>query len=210
MNTFLENQNWRYATKKFDATKTITDADLNTIKEAIRLSSSSFGLQPYKIFIIENPELRAQIKDVAWGQAQVIDASHLLVFASKVNIGDEEVDDYVKNTSITREASIESLGGYANFIKSYIKPLTEDDKNVWTSKQTYLAMGNLLNVAAELKIDVSPMEGFVPEKVNELLGLEKLGYTASLLAPLGYRHDEDATQHYKKVRKSQEDLFITL
>ncbi|PKH68856.1 NAD(P)H-dependent oxidoreductase [Flavobacterium sp. ALD4] len=210
MNTFLENQNWRYATKKFDATKTITDEDLNTIKEAIRLSSSSFGLQPYKIFIIENAELRAQIKDVAWGQAQVIDASHLLVFASKVNIGDEEVDDYVKNTSITREASIESLGGYANFIKSYIKPLTEDDKNVWTSKQTYLAMGNLLNVAAELKIDVSPMEGFVPEKVNELLGLEKLGYTASLLAPLGYRHDEDATQHYKKVRKSQEDLFITL
>jgi nitroreductase len=210
MSTFIENQNWRYATKKFDATKTITAEDLNTIKEAIRLSSSSFGLQPYKIFIIENLELRAQIKAVAWGQAQVIEASHLLVFASKINIGDAEVDDYVKNTSITRDVPVESLNGYANFIKGYIKPLTEDDKNVWASKQTYLAMGNLLNVAAELKIDVSPMEGFVPEKVNELLGLDKLGYTASLLAPLGYRHDEDATQHNKKVRKSQEELFITL
>jgi nitroreductase len=118
----------------------------------------------------------------------------------------KRVDEY-KNTSITREASIESLDGYANFIKSYIKP-TQTTKNVWTSKQTYLAMGNLLNVAAELKIDVSPMEGFVPEKVNELLGLEKLGYT--LLAPLGYRHDEDATSTTKKVRKSQEDLFITI
>jgi hypothetical protein len=93
------------------------------------------------------------------GTSQVIDASHLLVFASKINIGDEEVD-YVKILAL-QEASIESLDGYANFIKSYIKPLTEDD--VWTSKQTYLAMGNLLNVA-ELKIDVSPMEGFVPEK----------------------------------------------
>jgi nitroreductase len=112
-------------------------------------------------FYIENPELRAQIKTVAWGQAQVID--HLLVFASKINIGDEGWMSTLKILAL-QEASIESLDGYANFIKSYIKPLTEDDKNVWTSKQTYLAMGNLLNVAAELKIDVSPMEGFVPEK----------------------------------------------
>jgi nitroreductase len=210
MNTFLENQNWRYATKKFDATKKITAEDLNTIKEAIRLSSSSFGLQPYKIFIIENPEIRAQIKTAAWGQAQVVDASHLFIFASKTNIGDAEVDEYVNNTSIIREIPVESLKGYANFLKGYIKPLTEDDKNVWTAKQTYLALANLLNVAAELKIDVTPMEGFLPEKVNKLVGIADLGYTASLIATVGYRHDEDATQHDKKVRKSQEDLFITL
>jgi nitroreductase len=210
MNTFLENQNWRYATKKFDATKKITDDDLNTLKEAIRLSSSSFGLQPYKIFIIENPELRAELKAASWGQSQVVDASHLFIFASKTNIGDADVDAYVKNTSVTRAIPMESLTGYANFMKGYIKPLTEEDKNIWTAKQTYLAMGNLLNVAAELKIDVTPMEGFLPEKVNQLVGIDKLGYTASLIATVGYRHEEDATQHDKKVRKSQEDLFITL
>lgn len=210
MSTFLEHQNWRYATKKFDSSKIINTEDLNTLKEAIRLSSSSFGLQPYKVFIIENPELRAQLKAASWGQSQVVDASHLFIFASKTNIGDAEVDDYVKNTSIIRELPIESLNGFSNYLKGYIKPLTEDAKNIWTSKQTYLAMGNLLNAAAELKIDVTPMEGFVPDQVNELVGLDKLGFTASLIATLGYRHDEDDTQHYKKVRKSQEELFITL
>jgi nitroreductase len=95
-------------------------------------------------------------------------------------------------------------------MKSKIISLTEEEKNIWTAKQTYLALGNLLNIAAELKIDATPMEGFVPAQVNEILGLDKLGLNATLIATLGYRHDEDATQHYKKVRKSNEDLFITL
>ena len=95
-------------------------------------------------------------------------------------------------------------------MKSKIISLSDEEKNIWTAKQTYLALGNLLNVAAELKIDTTPMEGFVPAQVNEILGLDKLGLNATLIATLGYRHDEDATQHYKKVRKSNEDLFITL
>ena len=105
---------------------------------------------------------------------------------------------------------IEALAGYGDFMKSKITSLTPEEKNIWTAKQTYLALGNLLNVAAELKIDATPMEGFVPAQVNEILGLDKLGLNATLIATLGYRHDEDATQHYKKVRKSNEDLFITL
>ncbi|MBP2282476.1 nitroreductase [Flavobacterium sp. CG_23.5] len=210
MSTFLEHQNWRYATKKFDATKKISTEDLNILKEAIRLSTSSFGLQPYKVIIVENLELRAKLQQASWGQSQVIDASHLFVFANQINIGDAEVDAYVKNTSIVRELPIDALAGFGDYMKGYIKPLTEDAKNIWTSKQTYLAMGNLLNAAAELKIDVTPMEGFVPAQVNEILGLDKLGLNASLIATLGYRHAEDASQHYKKVRKSNEELFITL
>jgi nitroreductase len=124
MNTFLENQNWRYA-KEIWCNKTITDEDLNTIKEAIRLSSSSLDYNLIKFYNWKS-RIKSTNKTVAWGQAQVIDASHLLVFASKINIGDEEVDDYVK-TLASQEKSIESLDGYANFIKSYIKP-TEDDK----------------------------------------------------------------------------------
>jgi nitroreductase len=210
MNTFLENQNWRYATKKFDAAKKITTEDLNTLKEAIRLSSSSYGLQPYKVIIVENPELRAQLQSAAYGQTQVVDASHLIIFANELNFGEEGINNFSKNMSETRGIPLESLQGYVDYMKSNITGLPEETRNIWTSKQTYLALGNLLNAAAELKIDVTPMEGFVPAKVNEILGLDKLGLNASLLATIGYRHDEDATQYYKKVRKSNEELFITL
>jgi nitroreductase len=210
MSTFLENQNWRYATKKFDATKKITTEDLNTLKEAIRLSSSSYGLQPYKVIIVENPELRANIQPAAWGQSQITEASHLIIFANETKLDEVAIDEYIKNISLTRNTPIEALAGYGDFMKSKITSLTPEEKNIWTAKQTYLALGNLLNVAAELKIDATPMEGFVPTQVNEILGLDKLGLNATLIATLGYRHDEDATQHYKKVRKSNEDLFITL
>jgi nitroreductase len=210
MSNFLKNQNWRYATKKFDATKKISDEDLNILKEAIRLSSSSYGLQPYKVIIVENPELRAQLQPAAWGQSQIIDASHLFVFAHETNMGDESVDDLLKIMSETRDTPIEALTGYGDFMKFTITKLSTEAKNVWNAKQTYLALGNLLNAAAELKIDVTPMEGFVSEQVNEILGLDKLNLNASLMATVGYRHEEDATQFYKKVRKSHEDLFIIL
>lgn len=210
MSTFLENQNWRYATKKFDATKKVSEQDLATLKEAIRLSSSSYGLQPYKVFIVENEALRAQIQPAAWGQTQIVDASHLLVFASMTNLDADYIDGYLQNVAQTRGIPADMLQGYGDFMKSKITTLTEEVRNVWTSKQTYLALGNLLNAAAELKIDVTPMEGFEPAKVNEILGLDALGLHASLIATVGYRHEEDATQHQAKVRKSHEDLFITL
>ena len=210
MNTFLDHQNWRYATKKFDSTKKISTEDLNTLKEAIRLSSSSYGLQLYKVFIVENPELRAKIQPAAWGQSQIVDASHLIVFANQTNVTEEDIDGYLKNVAETRNIPETALSGYGDFMKGGILSRSDDDKANWTSKQTYLALGNLLNAAAELKIDVTPMEGFVPAQVNEILGFNKLGLNASLIAPIGYRSEEDATQHQKKVRKSNEELFITL
>lgn len=210
MSTFLDNQNWRYATKKFDSTKKISTEDLNTLKEAIRLSSSSYGLQPYKILIIESPELRAKIQPAAWGQSQIVDASHLIVFANRKTINEAEVDAFFENISQTREIPLEALSGYQGFMKGKINELSADEQNTWNSKQTYLALANLLNAAAELKIDVTPMEGFSPSAVNEILGFNDLGLNASLIAPIGYRSEEDATQHQKKVRKSNEELFITL
>jgi nitroreductase len=210
MNTFLENQNWRYATKKFDATKKISTEDLNTLKEAIRLSSSSYGLQPYQIIIVENPAVRQQLLPAAYGQKQVVDASHLIVFANEINFGEEGILKFSKNMSETRGIPLESIQGYVDYMKSNIVGLSEEVRNIWTAKQTYLALGNLLNAAAELRIDVTPMEGFAPAQVNEILGLDKLGLNASLMATVGYRSVEDDTQHYKKVRKSNEELFITI
>ncbi len=210
MTQFIKDANWRYATKKFDATKKISNEDLASLKEAIRLTASSYGLQPYKVLIVENPELRALLQPVSWGQSQIVDASHLLVFANIINFGEKEIDATINNMATTRNLPLEALQGYGDFMKSKLVSLPEDVKNTWTSKQTYLALGNLLNAAAELKIDVTPMEGFEPEKYNEILGLEKLGLNASLVATIGYRHEEDATQHYAKVRKSKEELFVTI
>ncbi len=210
MSNFIQDANWRYATKKFDTTKKVTAADLDILKEAIRLSASSYGLQPYKVLIIENPELRTQLQPAAWGQTQIVDASQVIVFAIETNFGNQQIDNYIKTLTETRGIPAESVQGYADFMKTKINALTEDQKTVWTAKQTYLALGNLLNAAAELKIDVTPMEGFEPEKFDTILGLDKRGLHAVVVATIGYRHSEDATQHYAKVRKSNEELFINL
>ncbi|MFT5753948.1 MAG: nitroreductase [Flavobacterium sp.] len=210
MNTFLENQNWRYATKKFDATKKISNQDLETLKEAIQLSASSYGLQPYKVLIIENPEIRTKLQPFSWGQSQIVEASHLFVFTNLIDIQNNHIDEYITNVATTRGMDVQDLKQYSDFMKSKLVPLPSEAKSTWTSKQTYLAMGNLLNAAAELKIDVTPIEGFEPEKYNEILGLDTLGLNASLVASIGYRHEEDATQHFPKVRKSINELFITI
>jgi len=210
MKTFLENQNWRYATKKFDATKKIAAADLDFLKEAVRLSASSYGLQLYKVFIVENPALRAKLQPAAWGQSQIVDASHLFVFANQTKVDASDIDGYLENAIAERSLPAGALDGYGDFMKGAITPLPDDAKAVWTAKQTYIALGNLLAAAAELNIDATPMEGFDAAQFNEILGFDKLNLNAAVVAAVGYRHEEDATQHYKKVRKSNDDLFVTL
>lgn len=210
MKTFLDYQNWRYATKKFDATKKLSDEQVDFLKEALRLSSSSYGLQPYKVILVESKELREKIQPVAWGQTQIVDASHLFVLASETNFGEAGIDAYFNNMKDTRNLSQDDIKDYMAFMKNNIVNLPLETRNFWTAKQTYIALGNLLNAAAELGIDATPMEGFEPEKVNEILGLNELNLHATLIIPVGYRHEEDATQHYAKVRKSNSELFLTL
>jgi nitroreductase len=210
MSPFIDNQNWRYATKKFDASKKITAAEFEILKEAIRLSPSSYGLQPYKVLIIENPETRAKLQPASWGQSQIVDASHIIVFANYTKLDNDDIDAYIENVTSTREIPLEAVSGYADFMKGAIAPKSDEEKSLWNQKQTYIALANLMNAAAELKIDVTPMEGFVPQQYNEILGLDKQHLNAAVVAAVGYRHEEDATQHYKKVRKSKEDLFINL
>lgn len=210
MSTFVENQKWRYATKKFDSTREISVEDLKFLKEAIRLSASSYGLQPYKVIFVENATLRRKLQPAAWDQTQIVDASHLVVFANVTNFGGTEIDAAIANFTTTRGLPADALQGYGDFMKSKIAPLPVEIRNNWTAKQTYLALGNLLAAAAELKIDVTPMEGFEPEQFNEILGLDKLNLNAAVIATIGYRHADDATQHYPKVRKSDQELFLTV
>lgn len=210
MNTIIDSLNWRYATKQYDATKKIKAEDLETLKEATRLSISSYGLQPYKVLIIDTPELREKLKAVAWNQTQITDASHLFVFAVEKNLGAKQIDAYMENISQTRGIPVENLQGFSGMIHNAIGALDENAKQNWAKKQAYLALSTLTNTAALLNIDATPMEGFDPQKFDEILGLDALGLTTAVIATVGYRHEEDAAQHYKKVRKSNKDLFINL
>ncbi|PWL37429.1 NAD(P)H-dependent oxidoreductase [Flagellimonas aquimarina] len=210
MNNVLENRTWRYATKKFDSTKKVSDSDLEILLEATRLSASSYGLQPYHVFVIESQEIKEQLKPVSWGQSQLTDASHIIVFANITDFGEELMDDYLNNVSTTRNIPSEGLKGYSDFMKSKLLDLPEDTKGVWTARQAYIAFSNMMQAASELKIDTCPMEGFESEAYNEILGLSEKNLNASVVLAVGYRSDEDETQHYAKVRKSKEELFTII
>ncbi len=207
MSTTIENLNWRYATKKYDANKKVSDADLKTIKEAVKLSASSYGLQPYKVLVITDPEVREQLKPVSWGQSQITEASHLFVFCSYTNVTNEDIDAFINMTAKGRGLEIESLSGYGDFMKSKLTALSPEAASVWTAKQCYIALGNLLSVCGELKIDATPMEGFEAEGYDEVLGLSEKNLQAVVVAAVGYRSEEDATQKYKKIRKPDNELF---
>ncbi|WP_339715448.1 nitroreductase family protein [uncultured Kriegella sp.] len=210
MSTYIDSLNWRYATKKFDNSKKVSESDLEVLLEATALSASSYGLQPYEILVIKDTELRLKLQQAAWGQVQTTQASHLIVLANKESFGEELVDDYLKNVSKTRGIAPEDLTGYADFMKSKLMTLTDGEKTIWTARQAYIALGNLLSAAADMKIDTCPMEGFDSEQFNEILNLKEKGLNAAVLVAIGYRSEEDETQHYKKVRKPKENLITHL
>lgn len=203
----LKSRKWRYATKTFDSSRKVSDQDMKTLLEAIRLSASSYGLQPYHVFVITDQELKSKLRPISWNQSQLEDASHILVFANKPDFGTELVDEYIHNVSNTRSIDVDNLKQYSDFMKSKLMDLSPQDKLNWTARQAYIALGNALQAAAELEIDSTPMEGIEYEKYDEILGLRAKGLTTTVVLALGYRSEEDTTQHLAKVRKSKEELF---
>lgn len=194
--------NWRYATKAFDPTKKLKDGDLNAILETARLSPSSFGLQPWKFLVIENPELRESIKANAWGQTQVTDASHLIVFAASTHMNEDDITKFIQKTAEVQGTPPEALNGYKEIIKGSVMSRSEQSVKEWNIRQTYIALGFALEAAALMGIDACPMEGFDNAKINEILGLEAKGLTSVALMPVGYRSADDAAQNRIKVRYS--------
>lgn len=206
----LEALNWRYATKKFDPERTLSDQELGSLLEAVRLSPSSYGLQPYRILVISDPELRRQLLPASWNQNQVIQASHLLVFAHRTDFGPELIDSYLEEVAQTREMHLENLKPYADFMKSKLLGMPAPEKAAWSARQAYIALGTLLSAAAEMRIDTCAIEGFEPERVSEILGLDSQRLRAGVMAAVGHRSEADPTQFNKKVRRSHEALFVHL
>lgn len=207
-NNFLEAFKWRYATKKMNGQE-IPEEKLNDILEAIRLSPSSLGFTPYTILVIKDKETREKLLPHCYNQSQITASSAVIVFAAWKNFNTEQVDSYMKEIAETRNVPLESLDGFAANIKGKINNSTPTDLEIWAAKQTYIALGFGMAAAALSAVDATPMEGFNPAGVNEILGLEEKGMTASCILALGYRDEaNDFLATAKKVRRKKEDLFV--
>lgn len=196
----LKALKWRYATKKFDATKSVSPQDWATLEEALTLSASSFGLQLWRFYVLTDPKVKAQLPQFSWGQTQVADASHVVVFTVKKDITVADVDHYIARTAEVRGVTVESLKGYRDMMAGYISNGSPADIQAWASRQVYIALGNLLTSAALLDIDTCPMEGIDGAKYDEILGIAKDGYKALAVTPVGYRAADDKYADLPKVR----------
>lgn len=210
MKQLVEDLQWRYATKKYDTTKSVSGDDIEIIKKVLQLVPTSYGLQPLKFLFIENTEIRKQLLEHSFGQQSIVDASHLLVICSYKDIETKNIDSYIENTSHTREIELEKIIGFGAFMKNYFEKMSVQEKSDWTARQAYIALGFLMSVCASLRIDSTPMEGFRPEGYSEVLKLGEQNLNATLVVPIGYRHEDDANQYLKKVRRSESELFEDL
>lgn len=203
----IERLNWRYATKAFDPAKKVSEADWATLEQALILSPSSFGLQPYKFVVVTDSELKEKLKPAANGQSQITDSSHLVVVTYKKSFTDQDIEDFIDLNSAVRGTPRENLKGLENSIKNSVKKKKDEGSlETWTSRQAYIALGFLLQAAAVLEIDACPMEGFDPAKFNRILELED--YSAVALCAVGYRKAEkDWLAPLAKVRSPKEHLI---
>ncbi len=206
----LDKLNWRYAVKKMDPTRSVPEEKVEKILEAIRFAPTSSGVQPFEVFVVTNPALREKIREASFGQPQITEGSHLLVFAAWDNYTAERIDAVLEQTQKARGAS-ETLAAYYERLKGMYLPRTEEVNHDHAARQAYIAFGFALAAAAELEVDSTPMEGFDPAKVDEILGLREKGLRSVTLLPLGVRAEEgDWLQGMAKVRKPADELFTVI
>lgn len=208
MKNIIDAMEWRYATNKFDLNKKLTDEELNGLLEAVILSPSSFGLQPWKLIVVTNPKIRAKLQEAGYGQPKISEASHLIVFAVEKNIDDTLIDNFIKTVAKVQSVPVESLKGKADMMKGSILSKTVEERINWATRQVYIALGVLITTAAISSIDVGPMEGFDPKKFDEILGLDKMGLETKAIAAVGYRASDDPSLQLKKVRFSKEEIIV--
>jgi len=206
--SLLEQLNWRYATKQFDSAKKIP-ADLwTTLEKVLVLSPSSYGLQPYRFLVIENPSLRAALRPHSWGQSQITDASHLVVFARKLKVTEQDIAAFLELTARIRGIAASSLNGYRDLmVGDLVKGPRSSWVAEWTARQAYIAFGNLMTSAALLGIDACPLEGLDPAKYDEVLGLQSQGIATVCACALGYRSADDKYALLPKVRFPASELI---
>jgi len=206
--SLIEKLQWRSAIKNFDHTKKISPEKINELLDAVQLSPSSAGLQPYRVLVVEDAETRAKLLGHAYNQAQITDASAVIVFAAETQVDADLVKKYIDLIASVRQIDRSTLEGFENVINGGINSRTAEENITWAHKQAYIALGVLLTAAADLQIDACPMEGFSPAAFDEVLGLKEKGLTTSVIAAVGYRADADVYSKVAKVRKPAEEFLI--
>jgi len=207
---YINQLKWRYATKRMNGQK-VPQEKMDRILEAIRLSASSMGLQPYTVLVIEDEEVRKKIQPAIYNQPQIVEGSHLLVFAVWDDVSTQKIDAFIQQTARERQLPVESLDGFKGMIQDFV---AKKDKNAlmsWNARQAYIALGTGLVAAAMEEVDSTPMEGFDPQALDKLLKLEEKGLKSVALLALGYRDaNADKLASLKKVRRPNEKLFLKI
>lgn len=206
----IENLEWRYAVKKFDDQKNLDQLQIDTLKKAFNLTATSYGLQPIKLLVIKNKEIQQQLVAHSWNQQQVVQASHLLVICVDTKLDETDVEKYFERVQEIRNTPEKIINSFRDFLKNTIASKSTEDLLSWGKNQAYLALGNLLTVCANEKIDSCPMEGFIPEKYDEVLNLKEKNLTSVLVLPVGHRAEDDVMNSQKKVRKNIEEIVLEI
>ncbi|HEY4652318.1 MAG TPA: nitroreductase family protein [Pontibacter sp.] len=208
--SLINHLNWRYATKRMTGER-VPQEKIDYILEATRLSASSMGLQPYTVLVVEDEKLRSEIQKVAYNQPQIVEASHLLIFAAWDKVTETDIDAYMQNIADVRQVPVESLADFKSSLVNSVLNRPQEQQYEWAARQTYIALGTALAAAAEQGVDATPMEGFAPDALDELLNLKEKGLRSVTLMPIGYRNTEaDFLATAKKVRREKEQLFVKL
>ena len=204
----LKAQAWRYATKKFDSARKISADTWAALEQALILSPSSYGLQPWKFIVVSDPALKAKLRPASWNQAQVEDCSHFVVFLAKDTIAEADLDHFLARTAEVRGQTVEALAGYKGYMMGdLVKGPRSAVIAEWAARQVYIALGNFMTSAALLGVDTCPMEGLEPAKYDEILGLAGTGFHTVVACPAGYRAAEDKYASAPKVRYSAAELI---
>lgn len=208
--TIIDNLKWRYATKKFDSSKSLSETQIQTLKEAFNLTAVSYGLQTLKMVVVADKTTRESLVEFSYGQRQVVDASHLLILCIQNEIDEKDVEDHFDAVKAIRNTPDDILDPFKTQMKSTIEGMSSDKKINWATRQAYIALGNLMTVCAVEEIDGCPMEGFIPSAIDKALNLNKHGLSSVLMFPVGFRSEDDMFADFKKVRKPISDTIIEL
>ena len=206
----IESLEWRYACKKFDTSKKLTETQIETLKKAFNLTPTSFGLQPVKMIIIKDQELKDQIFPLAYYQEQVKTCSHLFIICMETVVDENTIDHYFDYEKKVRGTSEEVVGTFRKQLKEMYSKMPKEDIERSSVHQTYIVLGNLMTVCAVEGIDNCPMEGFIPSKIDDLLALKDKNLKSVLMLPVGYRAEDDIMIGMKKVRKPLDDIIIEM
>ncbi len=205
-----ETMLWRYAVKKFDETKKVSEEKLNEILEITNLAPTSYGLQPYMTVICSNQDIKNKLVPASYRQKSIAESSHLIVFAARTDINEKYINKFIKLTADIRKINVEELEEFKNMLINSFSKKTDEEIFNWASKQAYLALGTFLTACANEKIDSCPIGGFIPEKYDEILNLQKYNLKSVVAAVVGYRHPDDKYQTLAKVRKPNNEMIINI